>query len=279
MKIKYVGDSCMEFPEGFENESTARVPLTITVEGMVIVDDETFDQKVLLDAIDRSKHGAKSACPSPELFMKAYEGPEDWVFVATLSADLSGSYNAAMLGKSLYEEEHADSRKRIHVFNSKSASGGEAQVMIKVRELFEKGCSFEEIVQQTEAYIDTVATYFVLESLEELRKNGRLSRLKALAANTLNLKPICAGDNGTIVQLGLQRGIKKALSKMIEIALDKAPNTSERVLIINHCNCEERARDVLADFVAGTRFKETHIIATKGISSLYAENGGIIVTL
>ncbi len=278
MNIKIVGDSCLEFPEGFENGvSCARVPLTITVEDRIIVDDETFVQKDLLDAIERSKHGAKSACPSPELFMKAYEGPEEYVFVITLSADLSGSYNSAMLAKSMFEEEHPE--KKIHVFNSKSASGGEAQAAIKIKELNDKGCSFEEIIEQTESYIDTVATYFVLESLEELRKNGRLSRLKALAANTLNLKPICAGDNGTIVQLGLQRGIKKALSKMVETALDNAGNTSDRILIINHCNCEERAKDVLADFTAGTRFKETYIIATKGISSLYAENGGIIVTL
>ncbi len=66
---------------------------------------------------------------------------------------------------------------------------------------------------------------------------------------------------------------------MVEIALDRAGNTADRILIINHCNCEERAKEVLADLTSCTRFKETHIIATKGISSLYAENGGIIVTL
>ena len=278
MSIKIIGDSCLEFPEKLEQSvKCVRVPLTISVEDMVIVDDETFDQAVLLEAIERSKNSAKSACPSPEQFMDAYAGEEEDIFVITLSADLSGSYNSAMLAKRLYEDEYDD--KRIHVFNSKSASGGEAQVAIKIKELYDEGLDFEEIVEKTEEFIDTVKTYFVLETLEELRKNGRLSNLKALAANTLNLKPICSGDNGTIVQLGNARGMKKALSKMIDIALDNAGNTKERVLIINHCNCEDRAAEVLSEFVAGAQFKETYIIPTAGISSLYAENGGIIVSL
>ncbi|MBO6111753.1 MAG: DegV family protein [Lachnospiraceae bacterium] len=279
MSIRIVGDSCLEFPDELSKSVTClRVPLTITVEDKVIVDDETFIQSELLKAIEKSKHGAKSACPSPERFMQAYDGEEDWIFVITLSADLSGSYNSAMLAKNLFLEEHGD--KKVYVFNSKSASGGEAQVALKIKELYDAGCSFEEIVEKTEEHIDDTRTYFVLESLEELRKNGRLSRLKAMAVNTLNLKPICAGDNGSIAQLGVARGMKKALSKMIEISLDSVGNTTkDRILIINYCNCEERAKEVLAEFTAEAEFKKTMLIPTAGISSLYAEDGGIIVTM
>ena len=277
MSYRIVADSCCEFPEIVKREIPCiNVPLTIMVRDLTIVDDETFNQKVLLMALRDSNEGARSACPSPELFMSAFEGDEDEIYVITISADLSGSYNSAVLARSLYLEKRAG--KKVHVFNSESTSGGEAHIALKIRECKMAGMEFEETVKQTQDFINGQKTYFVLESLEELRKNGRLSNLKARAANTLNLKPICAGDHGTIVQLALARGVKRALKKMVEIALQEAGDTSEKILIINHCNCPERAREVMEDFLSRASFKETMIMDTAGINSLYAEDGGIIVT-
>ena len=277
MSIRIVADSCCEIPEYIRSSvKCVRVPLTITVDDLTIVDDETFVQDRLLKAVAASRNCARSACPSPERYMQAFEGEEEDVFVITLSADLSGSYNSAVLAKSLYEEEHDD--KHIHVFNSKSASGGGAHVAVWIDEYCREGLSFDEIVARCEKNIDEMTTWFVLETLEELRKNGRLSNLKALAATTLNLKPICSSDNGSIIQTGIARGMKHALSKMIDQSLAKTPDTRDRVLIINHCNCFERAQEVLASYIARTEFRNTMIIDTAGISSLYAADGGIIVT-
>ncbi len=279
MSIRIIGDSCLEFPEELKREvACENIPLTITLDDHVVIDDETFEQKSFLKLMDQCKGVPRSACPSPERYLKSYKCEEDWVFVITISADLSGSYNSAELAKSLYEEEVGDDKK-IYVFNSKSASGGEAQVALKVYELYKAGCSFDEIIEKTEENINKVVTYFVFESLEMLRKNGRLSNIKAFAANTLNLKPVCMGVNGVIEQASIQRGVKKALSKMVELSLAGIKNTKERVLIINHCNCYERAAAVLADFISKAEFKKIMILDTAGISSLYASNGGIIVSL
>ncbi len=279
MSIRIIGDSCLEFPEELKREvACENIPLTITLDDHVVIDDETFEQKSFLKLMDQCKGVPRSACPSPERYLESYKCEEDWVFVITISADLSGSYNSAELAKSLYEEEVGDDKK-IYVFNSKSASGGEAQVALKVYELYKAGCSFDEIIEKTEENINKVVTYFVLESLEMLRKNGRLSNIKAFAANTLNLKPVCMGVNGVIEQASIQRGVKKALSKMVELSLAGIKNTKERVLIINHCNCYERAAAVLADFISKAEFKKTMILDTAGISTLYASNGGIIVSL
>ncbi len=279
MSIRIIGDSCLEFPEELKREvACENIPLTITLDDHVVIDDETFEQKSFLKLMDQCKGVPRSACPSPERYLESYKCEEDWVFVITISADLSGSYNSAELAKSLYEEEVGDDKK-IYVFNSKSASGGEAQVALKVYELYKAGCSFDEIIEKTEENINKVVTYFVFESLEMLRKNGRLSNIKAFAANTLNLKPVCMGVNGVIEQASIQRGVKKALSKMVELSLAGIKNTKERVLIINHCNCYERAAAVLADFISKAEFKKTMILDTAGISSLYASNGGIIVSL
>ena len=92
------------------------------------------------------------------------------------SGKLSGSYNSAVLAADLYHEEHEDS-KQIHVFNSKSASIGETLIGLKIQELEESGASFEEIVTEVESYISSMNTFFVIETLETLRKAGRLSGL------------------------------------------------------------------------------------------------------
>ncbi len=280
MKIRYVGDSCCEFPEDFRKEhDCVNVPLTIMVGDDVIIDDASFDQADFLKKVAAYPKCPKSSCPSPEQYMSAFEGDVDIVFVTTLSSELSGSYNSAVLAKQLYEEDHPDEKKKIHVFNSYSASCGEMQVLLKAAELVEQGLSFEEVVEKTEKFAyDDLKTYFVLESLEALRKNGRLSTMKALAATALSIKPICIGNHGIIEQVAIARGMKKALDKMVSHSLEQVSSTEDRILFISHCNCEKRAEEVAALYIAKAKFKETRIIDMAGISSLYACDGGIIAT-
>ena len=280
MKIRYVGDSCCEFPEDFKKEhDCVNVPLTIMVGDDVIIDDASFDQADFLKKVAAYPKCPKSSCPSPEQYMSAFEGDVDIVFVTTLSSELSGSYNSAVLAKQLYEEDHPDEKKKIHVFNSYSASCGEMQVLLKAAELVEQGLSFEEVVEKTEKFAyDDLKTYFVLESLETLRKNGRLSTMKALAATALSIKPVCIGNHGVIEQVAIARGMKKALEKMVSHSLEQVSSTEDRVLFVAHCNCEKRAEEVAALFIAKAKFKETRIINMAGISSLYAGDGGIIAT-
>ncbi len=278
MKYKYVADSCCEFPDFFaETHDCVRVPLTIMVGSDTFIDDDTFNQAEFLKKVAEYPKCPKSSCPSPESYMKAFDGDADAVFVTTLSADLSGSYNSAMLARELYLEENP--KKKIHVFNSESASGGEAQILMKAAELAEQGLSFEEIVEKTTEFARSQQTYFVLESLETLRKNGRLSAMKALAATALNIKPVCKSNHGVIEQVAIARGMKKALDKMVDMSLEAVPDTKDRTLYISHVNCKERAEKVLASYVAKAEFARTIINDTAGISSMYANDGGIIVTI
>ncbi|MCR5773464.1 MAG: DegV family protein [Lachnospiraceae bacterium] len=278
MSIRIVADSCCEFPEELKKTVPCQnVPLTLMVDDREVVDDDSFDQKSFLKLIENCKGVPRSACPSPESFKSAYECDEDWVFVVTISATLSGSYNSAMLAKEIYEEENGQAKK-IHVFDSKSASGGEAQVALKVKELFDHGLVFDEIVEEGEKFIAHMKTFFVLESLEVFRKNGRLSNTKAFAANVLNLKPVCMGVDGVIEPATIQRGIKNALKKMVEVSLEGIKDTKDRILIINHCNCYERALGVMNDFLSRVEFKAALILDTAGVSTLYASDGGIIVS-
>lgn len=277
---KIVIDSCGELTEEQKKSGLyCSVPLTLEINGEHIVDDDTFDQASFLQKVAASPTGPKSACPSPEAYMKAFEGEADHIYVVTLSANLSGSYNSAVLAKNLYEDEHG-TEKKIHVFNSCSASIGQTIIGMKAAELDEAGYSFEEVVEMTESYRATMNTYFVLENLETLRKAGRLSGLKALVANTLNIKPVMGSTKiGTIQELCKARGMKKALSKMVEEAMAHVEHTEERVLIISHCNCPDRAESLKKLLEATATFKQIIILDTRGVSSMYANDGGIIMVV
>lgn len=210
--------------------------------------------------------------------MEGYHCEADRVYVVTLSAELSGSYNSAVLGKNLYTEEYGE--KDIYVFNSRSASVGETLIARKIQECEEEGMSFEEVVKAAEEYISEQKTYFVLETLETLRKNGRLTGLKAIVATALNIKPVMgATPEGMICQLGQARGVKKALSKMGEHILEEVKNAGEKTLAISHCNCRERAEAVKEMLTSRMKFRDVIILDTAGISSMYAADGGIIVVV
>lgn len=277
---RIVIDSCGELTEELKKDGHFQtVSLELEVDGYRIRDDATFDQSDFLRRVKASPNCPKSACPSPEQYMKKYEGEAEHVYVVTLSGKLSGSYNSAVLGKELYEEEHKDG-KQIYVFNSRSASIGETLIGIKIRDLEEEGLSFEEVVKKTEEYIESQDTYFVLESLDTLRKNGRLTNLKALIATTLNIKPVMGStEEGSICQLGQARGMNKALEKMIQAMVEKTKDCENRVLAISHCNCPERAKAVKEKIEKIAKFKKIIVTDTAGVSSLYANEGGIIVAV
>lgn len=278
---KIIIDSCGELPENLKkDEHFCNVPLELDVDGYLITDDDTFDQLDFLKRVKNSVKGPKSSCPSPERYMSAFDGDADNIYVITLSGKLSGSYNSAVLAKGLYEEEHGKDSKNIYVFNSKSASIGETIIGLKVQEYEEAGLAFDEVVKKTEEYIASMNTFFVLETLETLRKAGRLSNIKAFVANTLNIKPVMGSTKeGTIQQLGRARGMKKALMKMVEDAVASTKDCSERILAISHCNCPQRAEFVKEQILKLAKFKDVVVVNTAGVSSMYANDGGVILAV
>lgn len=279
MEYKVIVDSCGELTDVMKEMKTYQTaPLSIEVDDHTIIDDESFDQAEFLARVAASPNCPKSACPSPEYYMKSYQGEEKRVYAVTLSSELSGSYNSAVLGKSLYLEEFGP--KDIYVFNSRSASVGETLIGMKIAECEAEGMTFEQVIETVEAYISGQNTYFVLETLETLRKNGRLTGIKALVASVLNIKPVMGASNqGIICQHSQARGIRKALSKMVDLIVAEIKRPEEKILGIAHCNCLVRAEAVKEMLESRLKLKGIFIVDTRGISSLYASDGGIIVTV
>lgn len=279
MSYLVVVDSCGELTAEMKASGHfISAPLTLDVDQYHFVDDESFDQLEFLKRVRESPNVPRSACPSPQFYQKAFEADYDHVYAVTLSAALSGSYNSAELGRNLALEDHPD--KKIHVFNSKSASIGETLIARRIGELEEKGLAFEQIIEEVDAYIESQVTWFVLESLDTLRKNGRLSNFKAAVASVLKIKPICSSTpDGNIQQVGQARGINKALVKMVEMACNAAENMEHKEVAVSHVNNPERGKMVMDAIKERVKAKNYFLENGRGCTSMYANDGGIIVVM
>lgn len=279
MSYKIIGDSCLDLTKELKKDPHFQmIPLTLQVDDVQVIDDETFDQKKFLELVKASPNSPKTACPSPEMFKEAYECDAEDIYVITLSSNLSGTYNSAVLAKELYEEEHG--KKNIAVIDSWSASSGELNIGLLIRDLCESGMPFDEVVERAMQYTQhEMNTYFVLETLDALRKNGRLTGLQAFFATTLNIKPVMGAEKGNIIKLDQARGITKALSRMCELAVKEAKNPETLRVVIAHCNNEARAQLVKEELSKRAPFKEIVITETAGVATVYASDGGIVLAM
>ena len=275
MSFRIVVDSCCDLTAQMKQEDCfVKVPLTIRSNGSTFVDDESFDQADLLWSMRQSEDAPSTACPSPQSYLDAFRGVDD-VYVVTLSALLSGSHNCAEQARLLLEEEAPQAN--VHVFNSCSAAAGELLVAMAIHRLASAGMPFKRVVTEVEQFIYQMRTMFVLESLENLRKNGRLTKLQAVITGALKIKLFMgATPEGEICKLGQALTIKQALTKMVDKIAADAGHVG-RTLAICHCNCLDRAFQVKAMVEAKCKF--AHIIITEagGITSVYAYDGGIVV--
>lgn len=186
--MKLVTDSACDVKgESGLNGKFKRVPLAVRIGNQEFKDDESLDVQDLLKAMKKSAEAPKTASPSPGDFLQEFTG-EDCVFVVTLSSKLSGSYSNAMLAAELAKEEKPG--LFIHVFDSKNASVGETLVSLKVLELIKKKREKTEIVEEVNGYIESLNTYCLLESTDNLVKSGRVSKLVAQLSSVLSLRLI-----------------------------------------------------------------------------------------
>jgi DegV family protein with EDD domain len=278
MRFKIIADSCTDPVPGLKDAPEyTMVPLLIRVGGQEFVDNGTMPTEELIQRMADSAEGTSTACPAPQWYMDAFEGDED-VFVITLSAELSGSYNSAMQARAMFLEEHPD--KNIHVFNSHSACAGQSALLIKVFELCRAGLSFEKVVEETNHFIAHLTTLFVLENLDNLRKNGRLTEIQAIITGALHIKLVMEGTPaGTINKVGQALSMKQAMSKMGELAVERAKRRGgeQRTLVISHCNCLDRAIYMRNFLMKKFDFEKVEIVRTGGISTVYAGDGGVVV--
>ena len=273
-------DSGGSLPPDLLKKTRARgARLPIPIDDTHSVADGRVDLPPYLAAMKASKNPVRSACPSPDLYAEDIKAADDDCFIITLSSKLSGSHNAAVLGVQLAEEDMPE--KKVHVFDSESASAGETYLALMIHDLIAAGKSFEQIVETVEEKIRSMHTLFVLDSLDNLVKNGRISKTVALLANVLSIRLLMSDDgHGAIKNISKARGIKGALTQMVETCRKHTEGlaAASQRLVISYCNCPERARQV-RDMIREKcpAIGEIVMTPTSALSSMYANDGGVVI--
>lgn len=250
------------------------VPLTITIGDKNYVDDDNINVDEMLESLHKYKGKTSTACPSPEAFSKYYTDAEN-TFVVTISSKLSGTYNAACLGAKEFEN---NSNFNIHVIDSKLVSGAEELIVDKLVELIESGLEFNDIVAKIDKFRDERQLFFTLAKFDNLIANGRMSKIVALIAKTLIIRPVCKGVEGEIKVIEKVIGINNAFKKMATFISKAVQTFKDKVLIINKCKADNECEQLVKLIKENCDFKEIRIKETKGLCSFYALEKGLIVS-
>lgn len=238
-KIAILIDSCTDVPKEYINKyNMYTLPLLINYsdgeyrDGIDITAQEVYDRF--------STEIPKTSLPNmgiiQDTFKKIIEDGYDKILAITISSGLSGTFNAVrMVAEEVTEAE-------VFMVDTKNIGIGAGFTPILAGELIEKGLSFEEIKEKLMKSVEDTKIYFCVETLEYLRKGGRIGLVSSVLGTTLNLKPIIScNEDGVYYTVSKARGRKKSLSKALEHAKNVADKYSKYNVAVVHGNAQEEA--------------------------------------
>ena len=270
--VKIVADSSANLLK-LENIPFACAPLKIITAQQEFVDDETLDVAEMVAFFDAYKGKSQTSCPNPGDWLSAFSDADD-LFCVTITSGLSGSYNAALAAKQMYESENPG--KRVCVIDSLSAGPELKLIVEKLQELIAQGLAYEDICHQIQDYTQKTGLLFMLESLKNFAANGRVSPAVAKITGLLGIRIVGkASDQGTLEPLDKCRGESKSLEKII--AHLKELGLQEGKVRIAHCHnpgAAEKLQKLIAEHFPKA---QTEISQCLGLCSYYAEKGGLLV--
>ena len=249
------------------------VPLTIQVGDEIFIDNAQLNIDNMMEKMYTTSSASKSACPSPDDYMKAFDGASN-IFVVTITGTLSGSYNSAQVAKRLYLEDHPD--VNIHIIDTLSAGGENDLIIKKLNLLIGQGLSYEEVIKEITTYQTKTKLLFVLAKVDNLVKNGRLSKLLGAVVGLLNIRMVGeASQDGKLELLQKVRGAKKSLVAAFD-ELIKAGYAGGQIIIAHRNNpkfCQQFSEMVRKRFPQAV----IEVIPTSGLCSFYAEENGLLM--
>lgn len=272
MSYRIVSDSSSNLLVFPDEPNYTTVPLKILADGQEFVDEIGLDLEHMIDVVEASAKNSTS-CPNVQEWLDAFEGADE-VYAITISSNLSGSYASAMMAKEQMASEKPE--VKVHVFDSKATGGSMQLLAYKISECKKQGMSFEETVETVEAYYRGTCILFLLESLSNLSKNGRVNPAVAKVASLLGIRFIGkASEEGTIQQCAIAKGAKRALSTLASEILKRGYSGGR--LIISHCLNPEQAAKLKDKLLESFPQAAIMIDRCTGLCSYYAERGGMIV--
>ncbi|WP_455540025.1 DegV family protein [Terrisporobacter sp.] len=275
-KIKIVADSSCDLNEDMiEKYHINIVPLNVSFGEEVYLEDQ-LSKREFYEKMSNSKDLPKTSCPSPEKFMKSYEGDEE-VIVLTIASKLSGAYSSAQIAKKLTLEEYPN--KKIAVIDTETGSICQGQLVVRAARLAEEGKTFEEIVSDIENTKKDRYFYGSLETLENAIKGGRVNALAGKLINALNMKVIVKIGKGEVKPVDSARGTNNSIKKLAEKVNSMMKEKDYKSLAIAHSNCLEKAEKLRDLILKQNNFQEVVIFEMGAIMGTYASSGGLLVSV
>lgn len=275
-KIKLLVDGGCDLPkETLEKYNIGIVGLNISFGeesfiGGLEIDNETFYKRM-----KEEKELPKTSCPSPDRFIEAYKGEED-VLLLTVSSKLSGTYSSAKLAKDMYDSEFGD--KKVEVLDTMSGSIGQGLLAIKASELISNGKSLDEVIEALNALKEDILFYGTLETLDNAIKGGRINPIAGKIINALNFKAIIQVTEGVVKPIDKARGVNNSLKKILDYVDNNINQPSDRVLVIAHAYCSEKAVKIKESLESKYDFKEIIIAEIGPVMGTYTSEGAILVS-
>ncbi len=248
-------------------------PLKLLIGEDEFVDDEKLDVDVMMKALAAYPGKSGSAAPSPGEWKEAFE-KADFAVAITISSNLSGSFASAQAGIQMLKEEYP--QKKVVLVDSRSTGPAMMMLALKAYELAKQGVDYETMNMSMENYFNEIRTLFVLENMDNLVKNGRVSKLSGGMASLLGIKVMGeATPEGTLGVLKKARGKLQAHEKMLDAMFEKGYKGG--MVKIGHCHNEEKAKYIRECIMAKYEKAKVEIYKLRGLDSFYAEEGGIIM--
>jgi DegV family protein with EDD domain len=256
------------------------IPLKITFEdGGTFLDRLEISPSQFVDKMIKSKTLPKTSAPDPDTFISYFnKGVKEagQVLFISLSSGLSSTYQTAVLAREMIGSPN------IYIFDSLTASLGTGIPAIKAARMAALGLDVNTIVEELTKIRKTREVLFTLDTLENVVKGGRLSRIQGMAGTVLNIKPILRGNIEGVPEITEKvRGRKKAIHRLVDI-IGEIPelNVHEKIMGISHVCCPEDAEKLARDIEDKYQPKEKIIISEMGATiGIYAGAGGLMINL
>ncbi len=275
MNTQIIVDSCVDFNDRLFQKINGilRIPFKIRVGGEELV-DRSLDTASLLEKMKSDVGKISTSCPSPYDFYSNFK-KNAVNFVVTISSKLSGSYQSAMAAKQMMREEGLENQ--VYVIDSKTASAGQNLIVLKLKNLLEQKIDNEQIMQRVSEYAERLKTLFLPVSIDNLARNGRISGLKAEIGKVLRIVPILGSNgDGELVLKGRAMGEKQAAAKLIDLIGTTAVDMEHSALAITFVDGIEKAEKMREEIGKRLHFREIHIFQAGGLSTVYADRGGLV---
>ncbi|WP_067837568.1 DegV family protein [Amphibacillus sediminis] len=279
MTIQLITDSGADLSDQMKKDWNLKIiPLYVHFDGKQYA-SEDLTTASFLTKLSESEQFPTSSAPGPQQYYQAFKStPSDQAIIHfSISKGVSSAYNHAMMGKEMLLEEEPN--RKIAVINSKSASSGMILLINETITKIKEGLSFEALVEYIHDRIKHLHTIFILQTLDNLIRGGRLDKVRGAVAKTLNVKLLLhASIDGKIEVLEKVRGHKKATRRFIEKIGEYITDTSQRTLALTHCNARERLEEFIDMIKEKYSFEQIIFSETGPVISAHGGQGAIVMS-